>query len=149
MSFAVGCAPTAERCAHSPKTCRSVYAPASASLPPHIDQVLTTLETINVQIRAADREIRSIARNDEVCRRLMTAPGVGPITAVRFRAAIDDVTRFRSAHAVESYLGLVPGEYSSSNTQHRLGITKAGSTRLRTSLIQSAWCARRCEASPG
>jgi transposase len=78
----------------------------------------------------------------------MTAPGVGPITAVRFRAAIDDVTRFRSAHAVGSYLGLVPGEHSSSDSQHRLGITKAGSTRLRTCLIQSAWCARRCRNTP-
>lgn len=96
----------------------------------------------------SDSEVRSLAREDAICRRLMTAPGVGPITAERFRAAIDDVTRFRSAHAVESYLGLVPGEHSSSDSQHRLGITKAGSTRLRTCLIQSAWCSRRCRNTP-
>jgi transposase len=106
------------------------------------------LDELNKQIRAADKDLRSIVRSDEVCRRLMTVPGVGPVTAVRFRAAIDDVTRFRTGHAVESYLGLVPGEHSSAETQRRLGITKAGSTPLRTCLVQAAWCARRCRRRP-
>ena len=43
----------------------------------------------------------------------MTVPGVGPVTAVRFLAAIDDPTRFRGAHAVEAYVGLVGGQRSS------------------------------------
>jgi transposase len=44
----------------------------------------------------------------------MTVPGVGPSTSVRFVAALDEISRFSGAHAVESYLGLVPGENSSS-----------------------------------
>jgi hypothetical protein len=47
------------------------------------------------------------------CKLLMTAPGVGPVTAVRFAAAIDEVERFEDGHRVESYLGLIPGESSS------------------------------------
>jgi transposase len=118
------------------------------ALPPHIEQLLAVLDTINAQLKKADREIRSLARNDSICRRLMTAPGVGPVTAVLFKAVLDDISRFKSAHLVESYLGLVPGERSSSDRQHRLGITKAGSTRLRWLLIQAAWCARRCRKVP-
>jgi hypothetical protein len=55
---------------------------------------------------------------------MMSVPGVGPATAVRFVAAIDDVSRFPTAHEVQSYLGLTPGERSSSNKKRRTGITK-------------------------
>jgi len=72
----------------------------------------------------------------------MSVPGVGPVTALRFAASVDDVSRFPTAHAVESYVGLVPGEYQSSERQHRLAITKAGSVRLRWALVQAAWSAR-------
>ena len=76
-------------------------------------------------------------------------PGVGPSTAVRFVAAIDDITRFESAHKVESYLGLVPGESSISERQQRLSITKAGSASVRWVLGQAAWALQvRCR-DPG
>ena len=117
------------------------------ALPPHIEALLTVLDSLNKQIRVSDRELLALARNDETCRRLMTVPGVGPVTAVRFKAALDDRTRFRSAHAVESYLGLVPGQYSSSSSQHYLGITKAGPPALRACLVQAAWSARRCNVT--
>ena len=80
----------------------------------------------------------------------MTVPGVGPITALRFVAAIDDVTRFSDAHQVESYLGLTPGENSSSELKRITGITKAGSSTARWTLIQGAWTAfhRRAKPSP-
>jgi transposase len=64
------------------------------------------------------------------------------VTALRFAAAVDDIARFPSAHLLESYVGLVPGERQSSERQQRLGITKAGPTRLRWALIQAAWSAR-------
>jgi transposase len=66
-----------------------------------------------------------------------------PSTSVRFVAALDEIGRFSGAHAVESYLGLVPGENSSAERQRRTGITKAGSTALRWCLVQAAWAARR------
>ena len=91
------------------------------------------------QLRALDRSTRKSptrtgTRSDRegrpIARRLMTVPGVGPPTALRFVAALDDIRRFRSAHPVESYLGLVPGENSSSERQHRSSITKAGRPRF-------------------
>jgi transposase len=103
------------------------------------------IEVLNVQIAEADAEVMSWAEADETCTRLMTVPGVGPLTALRFVAAIDEVGRFENAHQVESYLGLVPGESSSSERQQRLAITKAGPRALRWVLVQAAWALRtRC-----
>lgn len=112
-------------------------------VPPYISRNLTTIDHLNEQIGEADVDLRRLARADPTCRRLMTVPGVGPVTAVRFAAAIDDVSRFSSAHALESYLGLTPGERSSGDHKHSTGITKAGAPKLRWALIQAAWSAWR------
>jgi transposase len=122
---------------------RAHAATLDATLPEHIERQLRVIEVVSAEIRLADAQVRALAKQDDVCRALMTVPGVGPITAVRFRAAIDDVTRFRSAHGLQSYLGLTPGERSSSETQQRTGITKAGAPATRRMLIQSAWSAFR------
>lgn len=112
---------------------------SNASLPVHIEQVLLVIEALNVQIRASDRQLRELARASEVCRRLMTIPSVGPVTAVTFVAAIDDVSRFEHAYRLQSYLGLTPGESSSSERERRTSITKAGPASVRQTLIQAAW----------
>jgi transposase len=114
-----------------------------AALPAHLEWLLVSIEQLGVQIRVADKEVAQQAADDPVCQRLMTVPGVGPVTALRFAAAVDERERFGSAHAVESYLGLVPGEYSSSGRQERLGITKAGPSAVRWVLVQAAWAMRR------
>jgi transposase len=116
-------------------------------LPADIGLLLTSIEQLSAQIKETDKTIRRRASNDEVCRRLMTVPGVGPLVALRFRATIDEIARFGQAHALESYLGLVPGENSSSDRVRRLSITKAGSTDLRWNLVQSAYAARRCHGT--
>ena len=95
------------------------------------------------EIAEADRELAAAAKADPIARRLMTVPGVGPSTVVRFVAALDEISRFPGAHAVESYLGLVPGEDSSADRKRRTSITKAGPTALRWCLVQAAWAARR------
>ena len=108
-----------------------------------IDRQLICIEAMTEQMMTAEKELHDLAEEDDVCRRLMTVPGVGPLVALRFLAAIDDVTRFEGAHVVGSYLGLTPGERSSSDTQRRTGITKAGSPRVRWILQQAAWSAWR------
>jgi transposase len=113
-------------------------------MPAHLEWVLSTLEQLNGHIEAADEELRAIAERDDVCKRLMTVPGVGPVIAVRFVAAIDQPERFGSAHDVMSYLGLTPGENSSSQRKQRTAITKAGAADLRFALVQGAWAAMRC-----
>lgn len=61
------------------------------------------------------------------------------MTAVAFRAVLDDAGRFRGAHQVECYLGLVPRETSSGEKQHRGRITKSGNGRVRWLLVEAAW----------
>jgi hypothetical protein len=63
-------------------------------LPAHLERVLVALETVSQQIGEADVELRIFAEADARMTRLMTVPGVGPVTAARFVAAIDDVARF-------------------------------------------------------
>jgi transposase len=102
----------------------------------------------NEQIAVLDEQLAAIAAADDVTRRLMTVPGVGPVTAVAFVVTVDDVKRFRDAHQVESYVGLVPREWSSSETQRRGPITKAGNSRMRWLLVQAAWCILRRRKKP-
>lgn len=114
------------------------------SLPGYVVTQIEALAALNEKVRESEKRIETLAE-DELCQRLMTVPGVGPSTAVRFVAAIDDVTRFESAHKVASYFGLVPGENSSSDRQQRLSITKAGPASVRWVLGQAAWALQiRC-----
>lgn len=122
---------------------RASFAAIGVPLPAHVERHLVAIDGLSVQIKEADRQLEEEARSDDLCRRLMTVPGVGPVTSVRFAAAIDDVGRFETAHALQSYLGLVPGEHSSSERVRRTSITKAGPRKLRWALVQASWSARR------
>lgn len=123
-----------------PKRMRLVVGKA---LPLAVERILQAIEALNVQIHAADKEVQAMAKASADCVRLMTAPGVGPVTALRFAATVDEVGRFETAHQLESYLGLVPSESSTGERQQRYGgITKAGSKKVRWALVQSVWSAK-------
>ncbi|MBR7654807.1 IS110 family transposase [Brucella oryzae] len=77
-----------------------------------------------------------------VVRALQTLRGGDLIVAVTFATEIGDVTRFESPRELMSYLGLVPGERSTGETTKRGGITRAGNSRVRTLLVESAWTYR-------
>ncbi|UIJ91853.1 transposase (plasmid) [Sinorhizobium meliloti] len=64
------------------------------------------------QIRLLDAKVRSIARQNNVVRRLMSVPGIGVITALGFAATIDDPTRFKRSSSAEAYLGPTPRIYA-------------------------------------
>lgn len=113
------------------------------TVPPYVESVLKAIGELSVRIAETDRELKECAASDPTCQLLMTAPGVGPTTAVRFVAAIDSVQRFPNAHRLESYLGLTPGESSSSQRKRITALTKAGPSKLRWTLVQAAWAARR------
>lgn|SRR5262249_13286647 len=112
-------------------------------LPIAIERELRLIEELNQLIAETDDELKAITSHEPRCRKLMTVPGVGPVTALRFVATIDEVSRFGGAHAVQSYLGLTPGQNSSSDRERRTSITKAGSPVMRWLLVQAAWCALR------
>jgi transposase len=122
---------------------REHVAERKATLPPYVEHVLTAIDKLSVEIIGMDDLLEEAAKSDPTCRLLMTAPGVGPTTAMRYTAAIDRVDRFPSAHRLQSYLGLTPGEHSSSQRKRKSGLTKAGPSKLRWVLIQAAWAARR------
>ena len=90
------------------------------------------------QLTYSDATIEHLAVQDPRVPRLRSVPSIGPVTAAAFLAAIDDAQRFRHAHQLEAYLGLVPAEHSSGETQRRGAITKAGHSRTRWLLIQAA-----------
>jgi transposase len=113
---------------------------SSEGIPSHVEHLLRALEALTEQIERADEELLELTVRDPICRLLMTIPGVGPVTTMRFVAAIDDPTRFRSGEEVASYLGLTPGENSTGFKPKRTGITKAGAPHVRRTLTQAAWC---------
>ena len=101
--------------------------------------VLALLDGLAPLIKACEAAAAAQAVADPVVRRLMTAPGVGPIVGLTYRAVVDDVTRFRDASSSTAFLGLVPREDSSGARRRKGGITKRGPTALRVLLIQAAW----------
>lgn len=106
---------------------------------------------LNEQLAALDKQIAELKKCDEGVRRLQTAPAIGAVTSAAFLALIDDVGRFPRAHALESYVGLVPSEWSSSEKKLRGRITKAGDTRVRWLLVEAGWTimrSRRPESQP-
>jgi len=103
-----------------------------------IAPLLAVMLPLNRQLAYSDGVIERLAAHDPRLPRLRTVPSIGPVTAAAFVATLDDVQRFRHAHQVEAYLGLVPREFSSGDTQRRGPITKAGPGRARWLLIQAA-----------
>jgi transposase len=83
-------------------------------------------------------DLKRLARSSEACRRLMTIPGVGQLTALAFVAAIDDPERFRRSRDVGAYLGLVPWRYQSGEVDYTGSISKCGDRRVRTLLYEAA-----------
>jgi transposase len=87
---------------------------------------------------AIDADIRQLVRASGACRRLMTIPGVGQLTALAFTAAIDDPGRFRRSGDIGPYLGLVPRRYQSGEVDYTGSISKCGDRRMRTLLYEAA-----------
>lgn len=120
-------------------THRIAAVPAGTSLRESIAPLQELIDQLTSRIRSADRKLEELAGTDPVVDRLRTVPGVGPVTALGFVAAVDGVERFDCAHRLESYLGLVPRERSSGEKQRRGRISKAGSSRVRWLLVEAAW----------
>lgn len=113
--------------------------PLAPALAGELVPLLTLLAPLNAAIAAADHRLAELERTDPSVMLLMTAPGVGAVTASALVTTIDDITRFASAHQFEAYLGLVPGERSSGELRRIGPITKAGNRRARWLLVEAAW----------
>jgi transposase len=103
-----------------------------------IAPLLAVLVDVNKQVAWLDGRLEHLAQSDQTVGRLCSAPSVGPVTAAAFASTIDEPKRFKGAHQVEAYLGLVPSEMSSGEKQRKGSITKAGNGRVRYLLVQVA-----------
>ena len=84
------------------------------------------------------RALLATVRDDEVCRRLMTVPGVGAVVAMSFKSAIDQPERFQHSKAVGAHLGLTPRKYQSGEVDRTGRISKVGDAAVRTALFEAA-----------
>jgi transposase len=120
-----------------------VKARAAFSNHPELQQLTSTLlvplETLETQIAEIEERLAQCCAQEPVVERLTTVPGVGSIVAAAFVSVVDDAGRFRSAHHLESYLGLVPSEDSSGGKRRLGAITKKGNPYVRALLVQSSW----------
>lgn len=85
-----------------------------------------------------DRRARKVASDDPICRRLMTVPGVGAISALTFKAAVDDPTRFKRSRTVGAHFGLTPRRFQSGEMDNMGHISKAGDRGVRIVLYAAA-----------
>ena len=88
--------------------------------------------------RELDNRTPQLAHQDPVCERLMTAPGVGFITALTFKSAVDEPTRFKRSRTVAAHFGLTPRRFQSGETDNPGRISRAGDPDVRCALYTAA-----------
>ncbi len=103
-----------------------------------VEPMLTVRRVLREQFAVLHRMLLRLVRHDPVCRRLMTAPGVGPVVALTYRAAVDQPQRFLHSKAVGASAGLTPKRVQSGESDYDAGISKTGDVMLRTMLYEAA-----------
>lgn len=103
-----------------------------------IEPLLTLRTQALRQVAILTKEMTRQSRDDETCRRLMTIPGVGAVSAVTFVATIDTPDRFKRSRSVGAYIGLTSRRYQSGDIDYGGRISKRGDRMLRTVLYEAA-----------
>ncbi|MFG1365988.1 IS110 family RNA-guided transposase [Xanthobacter versatilis] len=105
---------------------------------PLVDPLLTVLAAMLTALARLTKQVMDLVKTEAVCRRLMSVPGVGPITALAFRATIDRPDRFKRSRDVGAHLGLTPARYQSGETDIQGKISRCGDELARTALYEAA-----------
>jgi transposase len=103
-----------------------------------VEPLLLVRRVVREQIGILHRRLLVIVRDDDVCRRLMTVPGVGPVVALTYRVTVDVPVRFRNSKAVGAAFGLTPSKYQSGESDRTGGISRCGDDMMRTMLYEAA-----------
>jgi transposase len=103
-----------------------------------MEALLRTRDVLRREMALLHRELLRIVQNDELCRRFMSIPGVGPVTALAFKTTIDRPDRFRRSSDVGAHLGLTPRQHQSGETDRRGRITRCGDRLTRNALFAAA-----------
>ena len=118
------------------------HAILNETLREYLAQYYTLSERVAVY-DARIEELSHLPRYEESVNKLCCFHGIATHTAMCLLVEVGDFTRFKKAYNFAAYLGLVPGEHSSSEKQRRLGITKAGNRHLRRLLVEAMQCQAR------
>jgi transposase len=110
-----------------------------ASMTETLSPLRSVIEVLDEELTRADETFAKLVADDPIVTRLTTVPGIGPITASAYVAALDDVSRFSGAAQVTSYLGLVPREHSSGEQQRRGRVVRSAHPHVQSLLVQAAW----------
>ena len=103
-----------------------------------VEPLLIVRRVLREQVVILHRRLLAIVRDDEVCRRLMTVPGVGPVVALTYRATIDVPARFRKSKAVGAVFGLTCSKYQSGEINRTGAISRCGDDMMRMMLYEAA-----------
>jgi transposase len=103
-----------------------------------IEPLLVVRRTLREQIGVLHRRLLTIVRDDDVCRRLMTVPGVGPVVALTYRATVDVPARFRKSKSVGAVFGLTSAKYQSGEVDRSGKISRCGDEMMRVMLYEAA-----------
>src|SRR5450631_4468981 len=103
-----------------------------------VEPLLIVRRTLREQIGILHGRLLAIVRTDDVCRRLMTVPGVGPVVALTYRATVDVPARFRNSKAVGAVFGLTPAKYQSGEIDRTGGISRCDDEMMRAMLYEAA-----------
>ena len=117
---------------------RKVFGRHSSPLVLELRRLLDHCERLLIQQQEIDRELGRLCREHEPCSRFLQIPGVGPICALTFYAALGEAGRFARSSDVGPYLGLTPTLYESGMTRRVGRISKQGNRAARTALVQSS-----------
>lgn len=110
------------------------------------DKLFQELRYLRAMKLKTIKRMRVLARSEryaQTVRLLKSAPGIGPLTAVRLALEWGDVKRFMRKEEFSSFLGLIPGEYSTGERERKGHITKQGNRQVRAWLVECAWVAIR------
>ncbi len=102
-----------------------------------VEPMLVVRQVLREQIGILHRRLLAIVRDDEVCRRLMTVPGVGPVVALTYCATVDVPARFRNSKAVGVVFGLTPAQHQSGEVNRTGAISKCGDEMMRGMLYEA------------
>jgi len=103
-----------------------------------VEPLLIVRRALREQFGILHRRLLAVVRDDEVCRRLMTVPGVGPVVALTYRATVDVPARFRKSKAVGAVFGLTPCKYQSGEIDRTGAISRCGDEMMRMMLYEAA-----------
>lgn len=103
-----------------------------------VDAVLGARREVLERLDDLHGLVLATAKADPVCRLLMSVPGVGPVTSLAFRTAVEDPTRFAKSQLLGAHFGLTPRRYASGETDYSGGITRCGDRMVRSLLCEAA-----------